>query len=77
MGSGKPEYIEALVRLNDGNNCTIQPKAFLPAAERFGFMSKIDRWVVEKARSLLSDVNGLRLFLNLSGSSLRDQSLLD
>ncbi len=77
IGSGKPEYIEALVRLNDGNNCTIQPKAFLPAAERFGFMSKIDRWVVEKAMDLLSDVNGLRLFLNLSGSSLRDQSLLD
>ena len=77
IDSGKPEYVEALVRLNDGNDRTIQPKAFLPAAERFGFMSKIDRWVVEKAMSLLSDINGLRLFINLSGSSLRDQTLLD
>lgn len=77
MDSGKTEYVEALVRLNEGSEIIIHPKAFLPAAERFGLMSKIDRWVVEKAMSLLSDINGLRLFINLSGSSLRDQSLLD
>ncbi|MDA2920394.1 EAL domain-containing protein, partial [Desulfobacterota bacterium AH_259_B03_O07] len=76
LENGKLEYVEALVRMRDGGSQVILPNAFIPAAERFGLMSKVDRWVVEKAISLLADNKDLKLFVNLSGSSLRDESLL-
>jgi diguanylate cyclase (GGDEF)-like protein/PAS domain S-box-containing protein len=70
-------YMEALVRMRDAGNKTVMPKAFIPAAERFGLMSKIDKWVVEKVINSVDKDNGVRTFVNLSGSSLRDESLLE
>src|SRR5581483_3090348 len=47
-----------------------------PAAERFGLMPQIDRWVVDHAVQLLRERPALRLFVNLSGTSLVDDALL-
>ncbi len=70
---------EFLVRMQDGDNI-IAPGFFLPAAERYSMMTLIDRWVIEHAfdyvrQSIDNDrcVSGF-YFINLSGSSLNDET---
>ena len=67
---------EALVRMVDDSGGLIPPGSFLPAAERFGLVSALDRWVVETAVELLASGKASRLFVNLSGSSLGSAALL-
>ncbi len=70
---------EFLVRLRDGDD-TVPPGAFIPAAERFGLMPRIDRRVIDLAFAYL-DRTGLgreptgTFFINLSGGSLSDGEL--
>jgi diguanylate cyclase (GGDEF)-like protein len=73
---------EILVRLRENDNL-ITPNSFIPAAERFGLMAEIDRWVVRQALAQydrLSDLISLgkkyRFFINLSGASLSDETFL-
>ncbi|WP_257900363.1 putative bifunctional diguanylate cyclase/phosphodiesterase [Marinobacter sp. F4206] len=72
---------EFLVRLRQGNEI-IPPGAFIPAAERFGLMPRIDRRVIELAFAYL-DRTGLgretsgTFFINLSGGSLSDGELFN
>jgi len=77
LESGESEYVEALVRMRHENGMLIGPGSFLPAAERFGLMPQIDRWVVEQAVRLLRQRSDLRVFVNLAGPSLDDGDLLD
>lgn len=44
--SPKPAHIEVLVRMTADNGDLTPPGAFLPAAERYGIMPHIDRWVI-------------------------------
>ncbi|MGE5866211.1 MAG: diguanylate cyclase domain-containing protein, partial [Rhizobacter sp.] len=46
--NGKP-HIELLLRFRDEQGRMVPPGAFIPAAERYGLMPMIDRWVVETA----------------------------
>lgn len=70
---------EFLVRLREGDD-VVPPGAFIPAAERFGLMPRIDRKVIELAFDYL-DRTGLgressgTFFINLSGGSLSDGEL--
>ncbi|CAM3829341.1 putative diguanylate cyclase YegE [Pseudomonas reidholzensis] len=41
-----PGHIEILLRLHDESGRTILPDSFIPAAERYGLMTSLDRWVV-------------------------------
>jgi diguanylate cyclase (GGDEF)-like protein len=80
-GRGAP-HIELLLRLRDEHGRVVMPGAFLPAAERFGLMPSIDRWVVETALSNFDRLHsaGADLGLctiNLSGASIEDESLVD
>lgn len=43
-----PRY-EILIRLRDEEGKLVPPGRFIPAAERYGLMSSIDRWVVRNA----------------------------
>lgn len=45
---------EVLVRLKDSQGETVPPGAFLPAAERFGIVHLLDRWVIEHVCKMLS-----------------------
>ena len=69
------------MRLADGDGTLLQASAFIPAAERYGLMDAIDRWVVSRALARLGVLRrrdpGLRFALNLSGNSLNDERLLD
>lgn len=74
---GSIECHEILLRMLDGNGELIMPNAFLPAAERFGLSSEIDRWVIEHAIPILAERRTrdphARFSLNLSAQTLGEE----
>ena len=74
------EHFELLLRLNDNDGRLLAPGSFIPAAERYGVMTAIDRWVITAALSSYHDVFGasdkFRIAINLSGQSIGDEGLL-
>ena len=76
------KYEELLLRMIDSNSALIMPMAFIPAAERYGVMPSIDRWIIRKAFSWLiagpiKKDEPYVLAINLSGQSLCDDYFLD
>lgn len=73
---------EILLRMWDDNGeGLIPPGAFIPAAERYGLMEKIDRWVIQHLIELLKDDDSLvkegqSYWVNLSGLSLGNTKFL-
>lgn len=72
-------HIELLLRLADANGGYVSPAAFMPAAERFGLMPLIDRWVVSHAFAAigahLADPGAAAIStwaINLSGQTIGD-----
>ncbi|MEO1132993.1 MAG: EAL domain-containing protein [Cyanobacteria bacterium J06639_1] len=80
--ASRHHHCEILVRMTDRDGAIVPPMAFIPAAERYGLMPQIDRWVVKaffrQYREVcpLSTPHGCdRVFaINLSGKSLSDES---
>jgi diguanylate cyclase (GGDEF)-like protein/PAS domain S-box-containing protein len=89
--SPEEEHYEILLRLVDETGNLVMPGAFIPAAERYNLMHRIDRWVI---RTLFASVGeqyrenanpsqlhpGVRdcvYAINLSGASLNDEQLID
>jgi diguanylate cyclase (GGDEF)-like protein len=73
-GHGRPHY-EFLLRLLGDDGRHILPGAFIPAAERYGLMPALDRWVVRAALERLAR-NGAAeatYFINLSGATVGDE----
>jgi len=73
-GHGVDQHSEFLVRMIGSDGSVILPGAFIPAAERYGVMVHLDRWVVQAVIDYLvqNDVNKGVNFINLSGASLSD-----
>lgn len=81
-GSDTAPSIELLLRLRDEDGGVVLPGAFLPAAERYGLMPAIDRWVIRNALAHFGQLHesGMRLgtcAINLSGASIEDDGLAD
>jgi diguanylate cyclase (GGDEF)-like protein/PAS domain S-box-containing protein len=78
---GQVVHYEVLVRLLDENGELLLPGSFIPAAERFGLMIEVDRWVISEALRQYSSLGiadgGPGLAINLSGDSLSDDRLVD
>ena len=75
------DHCEILLRMKDENGKIIPPMAFIPAAERYGFMAQLDRWVIQTAFQAMSAQQGagagkLTCAINLSGKSLSDDKFL-
>jgi diguanylate cyclase (GGDEF)-like protein/PAS domain S-box-containing protein len=73
-----PAYREILLRLNDETGLVVLPMAFIPAAERYGLMPAIDRWVVQTLFAWLKAHAGaatepMHYAINLSGQTLGDE----
>ncbi|MEX1200814.1 MAG: EAL domain-containing protein [Methylophaga sp.] len=73
---------EVLLRLRRRDGSLSPPGAFLPAAERYNSMTRIDRWVVNKVFAWLGQnadsISHIdRLSINLSGLTLSDENMLD
>jgi len=73
----KTEHFEALTRLRSDDGSVIFPGAFIPVAERCGLMPEVDRWMLENVVDMLQIHTKLRFFVNLSGQSLSDETLLE
>lgn len=72
----KPHY-EILIRMRDEQGAIVPPGSFLPAAERYNLMPKIDRWVVHKIFVHLAqhpDVDIDFIAINLSGATLNEHN---
>ncbi|TWX66664.1 EAL domain-containing protein [Colwellia sp. C1TZA3] len=68
-------HVELLIRLRNEHNEIISPAVFLPAAERYLLSSNIDRWVVNRAFSMLNKMQKNapiieQCSINLSGTSI-------
>jgi EAL domain-containing protein (putative c-di-GMP-specific phosphodiesterase class I) len=68
--------------MRDETDAVIPPGAFLPAAERYGLMPLVDRWVIQRAFQWLSShpshLQDLEYCaINLSGTSISDERFLD
>lgn len=78
--AASPAHSEILLRMLDDEGNVISPAAFIPAAERYGLMPSIDRWVVQhmltwiKAHPAPGDAN---YSINLSGHTLGDNRFLE
>jgi diguanylate cyclase (GGDEF)-like protein/PAS domain S-box-containing protein len=75
-------HFELLLRMNDEQGNIVLPSTFLPAAERFSFIDRLDRWVVGAAfhwfRTHPEALDQLTLCsINLSGRSLGNEELAD
>ncbi len=73
---------EVLIRMRDASGAILPPARFIPAAERNGLMTQIDRWVLRSTLEWLdaqpvhrNDVDFCTI--NLSGASLNDEKFLE
>jgi diguanylate cyclase (GGDEF)-like protein/PAS domain S-box-containing protein len=70
-------HCEVLLRLRQDDGSMILPGSFLPAAERFHLMARIDKWVLHKVIEML-EADSIELeridtiAVNLSGQSIGD-----
>ncbi|MCP5156580.1 MAG: EAL domain-containing protein [Ectothiorhodospiraceae bacterium] len=78
------ELREFLVRMRSPDGDIVPPMAFIPAAERYGLMGQIDRWVIDHAFAAIREAShpgapaGSTLYtINLSGQSMVDETLAD
>ena len=72
---------EVLLRLKMSDGTIVSPGSFLPAAERYNSIVRIDRWVIEHTLLWINQhAKALKhvrsISINLSGQSLGDESML-
>ncbi len=72
------ERFEVLLRLMDEDDKPVPPGVFIAAAERYGAMSLVDRWVLETVFRFDHQAFPPKasIAVNLSGNSVNDPSLL-
>lgn len=75
-------HTEILLRLIDHSGMVIEPDKFIPAAERYHMMPAVDRWVISKTLSVLSELDRSVLMngtfaINLSGQSLGENGFFE
>lgn len=73
---------ELLLALKAPDGEATSPGEFIESAERYGFMTLVDRWVVREAFSWISELMDDQkevpnLSINLSGSSVTDDDFMD
>jgi diguanylate cyclase (GGDEF)-like protein len=76
------ERRELLLRLRDETGAMVPPGSFLPAAERYGLMPLIDRWVVRRAFEIIAERKHsprkiASYAINLSGTTIGDSDFVD
>jgi len=76
-------HVEILLRLYDEAGRMILPNSFIPAAERYGLMTALDRWVVENVFKIIAQCMAQQheapmamCAINLSGITIGDDAFL-
>jgi diguanylate cyclase (GGDEF)-like protein len=82
-GGDDAGHFEILLRLLDDGGKVVPPASFIPAAERFGLMPLLDRWVVRHTLEALGNhqkqtgrATNAICGINLSGASINDPTFL-
>ncbi len=80
--SGESQHYELLLGLKNEDGTLTSPVDFIESAERYGYMGLVDRWVVKEAFSWICKLMDSQkmvpdLSINLSGSSITDDSFMD
>lgn len=77
------QKVEVLLRMTDSNGEIISPAEFIPIAERYNLMASVDRWVIRNTLETISKfkkinhpLSNAKFSINLSGSSLADESVI-
>jgi diguanylate cyclase (GGDEF)-like protein/PAS domain S-box-containing protein len=74
------EHMELMIRMTDTSGRIVPPMSFIPAAERYGLMTALDRWVIQKVFQRLAgspqQSRHALCAINLSGQSLGDAGML-
>ncbi len=77
---GQKPHLEILVRMVGEAGQLVPPMSFIPAAERYGMMPALDRWVIRNVLARLSRRPAVSVdsscAINLSGQSLGDKAML-
>ena len=81
-GSRPAQRFEMLLRMVGPDGEQIAPMAFVPAAERYGLMPRVDRWVIARVCRELAQLRSRgetlpTCMVNLSGTSVCDPGLAD
>ncbi|VAW89543.1 diguanylate cyclase/phosphodiesterase (GGDEF & EAL domains) with PAS/PAC sensor(s) [hydrothermal vent metagenome] len=82
-GDQQGGHYEVLLRMVGDSGDLIPPGAFLPAAERYGLIANVDRWVIEKGLGILvkylerNPGESCVFAINLSGLSIGDDGFLE
>ena len=76
------KLFEILLRLKNSQGDIVPPMAFLPAAERYHLMPKIDRWVIDNTFKFIKNINPehdeqYQFSINLSGQTITEPDLYD
>ncbi|MEM1254922.1 MAG: EAL domain-containing protein [Cyanobacteria bacterium P01_H01_bin.21] len=76
------DFYEVLVRMEDDSGELISPTVFIPAAERYGLMPLLDRWIIRTCLrkleiALKTGSDNICYSINLSGTSLNDEHFLE
>ncbi|WOJ96118.1 DUF1631 family protein [Congregibacter brevis] len=79
---GAKHHYEILLSLRDDDGELQSPQDFIMSAERFGYVTLVDRWVLKEAFSWISRLMDAQkevpeLSINLSGTSITDNDFLD
>jgi diguanylate cyclase (GGDEF)-like protein len=81
---GQPEidHYEILLSIADEDGKLHSPQEFINSAERFGYMSQVDRWVVKQVFTWISKMMDEQkvvpnLAINLSGNSIVDDNFME
>jgi len=76
-------HVEILLRLHDEAGRMILPDSFIPAAERYGLMTQLDRWVVQNVFKVIAECIAQQregamamCAINLSGITIGDEEFL-
>jgi len=75
-------HYELLLGLTNKDGSLTSPEEFIKSAERYGFMTLVDRWVVGEAFSWISHLMDAQkvvpdLSINLSGTSVTDDAFME
>lgn len=75
-------HYEILLGLKEKDGSLVSPEKFIATAERHGFMTVVDRWVVREAFRWISQLMDVQkvvpsLAINLSGTSITDDAFME
>lgn len=82
QGEQSVHHYEILMRMRGRDGSVISPGLFLPAAERYGLIEEVDRWVIRRIFAYMAQeerlgLQGFSYAINISGISLGDESFAD